>query len=52
MRCERLYLEDILAAADAIAEFTQAQNFESFKANRSVENHLATVTAGAVAAGI
>jgi uncharacterized protein with HEPN domain len=31
MRRERLYLEDILTAADAIAEFTQAQNLESLK---------------------
>ncbi len=34
MRRERLYLEDILTAADAIAEFTQAQNLESFEGNR------------------
>jgi uncharacterized protein with HEPN domain len=33
MRRERLYLEDIVTAADAIAEFTYAQNLESFEAN-------------------
>ena len=33
MRRERLYLEDIVTAADSIAEFTYAQNLESFEAN-------------------
>jgi uncharacterized protein with HEPN domain len=31
MRRERLYLEDIVTAADAIADFTCAQNLESFE---------------------
>ena len=34
MRRERLYLEDIISAADAITEFINGQDFESFHANR------------------
>jgi len=46
MRRERLYLEDIVTAADAIAEFTYAQNPESFEADlmlRSAVVHQLTV---------
>jgi uncharacterized protein with HEPN domain len=52
MRRERLYLEDIVTAADAIAEFTYAQNPESFEANlmlRSAVVHQLTVIGEAVA---
>ena len=52
MRRERLYLEDILTAADAIAEFTYAQNLESFETNlmlRSAVVHQLTVIGEAVA---
>jgi uncharacterized protein with HEPN domain len=48
MRRERLYLEDILTAADAIADFTYAQNLDSFEANRAVVHQL-TVIGEAVA---
>lgn len=34
MRHERLFLEDIVSAADAIAEFIEGQTRESFEANR------------------
>jgi uncharacterized protein with HEPN domain len=52
MRRERLYLEDILTAADAIAEFTYAQNLDSFETNlmlRSAVVHQLTVIGEAVA---
>jgi len=52
MRRERLCLEDIVTAADAIAEFTHAQNLESFEANlmlRSAVVHQLTVIGEAVA---
>jgi uncharacterized protein with HEPN domain len=52
MRRERLYLEDILAAADAIAGFIQGQDAGSFAANlmlRSAVVHQLTVIGEAVA---
>ena len=52
MRRERLFLEDILAAADAIAEFTQGQSAESLMGNRLVRSavvHQLTVIGEAVA---
>jgi uncharacterized protein with HEPN domain len=52
MRRERLYLEDILAAADAIAEFVEGQQLEAFRADRmrrsAVTNQL-TIIGEAVA---
>ena len=51
MRRERLYLEDIVAAADAIASFIEAQTWESFQANlmlRSAVVHQMTVIGEAV----
>jgi uncharacterized protein with HEPN domain len=38
MRRDRLYLEDIVAAADAIAEFTRGQDLESFQAGVMVRS--------------
>jgi uncharacterized protein with HEPN domain len=38
MRRERLYLEDIVAAADAIAEFVRGQHLDSFLANRLIRS--------------
>jgi uncharacterized protein with HEPN domain len=52
MRRERLYLEDILSAADAIAEFLGGQDFESFEANRMLRSavvHQLTIIGEAVA---
>ncbi len=52
MRRERLYLEDILAAADAIATFIQGENIESFLANLMLRSAVAqqlTVIGEAVA---
>ena len=52
MRRERLYLGDILAAADAIAGFIQGQDLETFRANlqlRSAVGHQLTIIAEAVA---
>ncbi len=52
MRRERLYLEDILAAADTVAEFVQGQEFEAFEANamlRSAVAHQLTIIGEAVA---
>jgi len=51
MRRERLYLEDILAAADAIAEFIQGQDYQSFQASRLLRSavvHQLTVIGEAV----
>ncbi len=52
MRRERLYLEDILTAADAIAEFVQEEDFGSFETNcmlRSAVVHQLTIIGEAVA---
>lgn len=52
MRRERLYLEDILTAADAIAEFIQKQDLGSFEANRTLQSavaHQLTIIGEAVA---
>lgn len=52
MRRERLYLEDILAAADAIAAFIQGQKAELFEANLMLRSAVAqqlTVIGEAVA---
>jgi hypothetical protein len=52
MRRERLLLEDILTATEAIAEFIQGQSAESFKANRMVRSavvHQLTVIGEAAA---
>ena len=52
MRRERLFLEDILTAADAIAEFIQDQGFGSFEANRMLRSavvHQLTIIGEAVA---
>jgi uncharacterized protein with HEPN domain len=38
MRRERLFLEDIVSAADAIAEFLQGQTRETFEANRMLRS--------------
>ncbi len=38
MRRERLFLEDIVSAADAIAEFIQGQTRESFEPNRMLRS--------------
>jgi len=46
MRRERLYLEDILVAADAVAEYTASRTCESFVANgllRSAVVHQLTI---------
>lgn len=51
MRRERLFLEDILAAADAIAEFTHEQTAQSFGENRLVRSavvHQLTIIGEAV----
>ncbi len=51
MRRERLYLEDILAAADAIAEFIRDQDYQSFQASRLLRSavvHQLTVIGEAV----
>ena len=51
MRRERLYLEDILAAADAVAGFIETQTWELFEANlmlRSAVVHQMTVIGEAV----
>ncbi len=52
MRRDRLFLEDILAATDATAEFTQGHSVESFRENRLVRSavlHQLTVIGEAVA---
>ena len=52
MRRERLYLEDILAAADAIAEFVEGQHLDSFhddRMRRSAVIHQLTIIGEAVA---
>jgi uncharacterized protein with HEPN domain len=52
MRRERLFLEDIVAAADAIAEFIQGQTQESFEVNRMLRSavvHQLTIVGEAVA---
>jgi uncharacterized protein with HEPN domain len=52
MRRERLFLEDIVSAADAIAEFIQGQTQESFEANRMLRSalvHQLTIVGEAVA---
>ncbi|MFN0167805.1 MAG: DUF86 domain-containing protein [Bryobacteraceae bacterium] len=52
MRREQLLLEDILSAADAIAEFVRGQQLESFEANRMVRSavvHQLTIVGEAVA---
>ncbi len=52
MRRERLFLQDILAAADAIVEFTQGQSAESLIGNRLVRSavvHQLTIIGEAVA---
>ena len=38
MRGERLFLEDIVSAADAITEFIESQTCESFEANRMLRS--------------
>jgi uncharacterized protein with HEPN domain len=38
MRRERLYLEDILGAADAIAEFIGGQDLDGFEANHLLQS--------------
>lgn len=47
MRRERLYLEDILAAANSIAEFIGKQEYSSFEGNgvlrSAVAHHLMTI---------
>ena len=51
MRREQLFLDDILAAADAIAEFIPGQNAESFPENRLVRSaavHQLTIIGEAV----
>jgi uncharacterized protein with HEPN domain len=51
MRRERLYLEDILAAADAIAEFIQGHDYGTFEASpllRSAVVHQLTIIGEAV----
>jgi uncharacterized protein with HEPN domain len=51
MRRERLFLEDILAAADAIADFIQQQNYASFEASRLLRSavvHQLTIIGEAV----
>ncbi len=51
MRRERLYLEDILAAADAIREFIRGQDYGSFEASpllRSAVVHPLTIIGEAV----
>ena len=52
MRRERLYLEDILAAADAIAEFIDGHDYASFEGSqllRSAVVHQLTIIGEAVA---
>jgi len=52
MRRERLFLEDIVSAANAIAEFIQGQTRESFEANRMLRSavvHQLTIIGEAVA---
>lgn len=52
MRRERLFLEDILQAADAIAEFTRGQQMDSFQASRLLRSavvHQLTIIGEAVA---
>jgi len=52
MRRERLYLGDILAAADAIAQFIGGQDFAGFEADlmlRSAVAHQLTIIGEAVA---
>ncbi|MEK7404061.1 MAG: HepT-like ribonuclease domain-containing protein [Acidobacteriota bacterium] len=52
MRRERLYLEDILTAADTIAEFVHGQELGAFEANdllRSTVAHQLTIIGEAVA---
>ena len=52
MRRERLYLGDILAAADAIAGFIQGQDLERFRVNlqlRSAVGHQLMIIGEAVA---
>jgi uncharacterized protein with HEPN domain len=49
MRRERLYLEDIISAADAVAEFINRHDCESFHANRMLRSaavHQLTVIGG------
>jgi uncharacterized protein with HEPN domain len=47
MRRERLFLKDILSAADAVAEFIQGQTQERFEGNRmlrsAVVHHLTII---------
>ena len=38
MRRERLFLQDIVLAADAIAEFTRGQDLDSFEADRMLRS--------------
>lgn len=52
MRHERLFLEDIVSAADAIAEFIEGQTPQSFEANRMLRSavvHQLTIIGEAVA---
>lgn len=52
MRRERLYLQDICLAAQAISEFLPGHTFESFRANRLLQSalvHQLTVIGEAVA---
>ncbi len=52
MRRERLYLEDIHVAAQAIGEFLQSHSFESFRTNRLLQSavvHQLTVIGEAAA---
>ena len=52
MRRERLYLEDIISAADAVTEFINGHDFESFHANRMLRSavvHQLTIIGDAVA---
>ena len=52
MRRERLLLEDIVSAADQVAEFAASQTQETFEANRMVRSavvHQLTVIGEAVA---
>lgn len=52
VRRERLYLEDIVAAAETIEEFVQGQHLESFQANRMIRSavvHQLTIIREAVA---
>ena len=52
MRRERLYLEDIVVAAETIEEFVQGQHLDSFQANRMIRSavvHQLTIIGEAVA---